>query len=190
MTGKQRLATGAVFALIALYGFFVTRPAMAQTGQAVLSCTPPTKNTDGSNITGAITYRFYRGSQTNQATAGPVQTVCAYTFTGLAVGTHWFSVTATVGGFESAKSPPVSKVIPPTAPAPPTNLVVQPDNLTAYSLSQSPDRLVMLPVGTVASSTVCDGSMSANGLYRVPVASVTLAGNIRPPVVFAACSPG
>jgi hypothetical protein len=163
--------------------------ALAQTGTATLSCTPPTQYTDGSSITGTITYKFYRGTTAgSQTTASPVQSSCNYVWTGLAAGTHYFSSTATVNGIESARSNVASKTIVFT-PNPPTNLTVAADNLVAYGSQQSDERQTTYPVGTVAANTPCDGTMSANGLYRVPKTAVTWAGDVRPAVVFAECLP-
>lgn len=177
----MRLALAAALWLLAW-------PAFAQSGTAQLSCTPPTQNTDGSAISGTITYKFYRGtSQTTQNTASPVQSSCAYTFTGLAVGTHWFSVTATVGGIESAKSAAVSKVIAPPTPNPPSNLTVQQDQ-TAYIINQSDNRIVMVPAGTIPMGTVCDTTQQVLGKYVVDIATVTWAGSVRSRVAFASCT--
>lgn len=160
----------------------------AQTGSAVLSCTPPTLNTDGSTISGAVTYRFYRGTTAaSQTTASPVQTSCAYTFTALATGTHYFSATAIVGGVESAKSAAVSKVIVPPTPNPPSNLTVQQDQ-TAYIINQSDNRIVMVPAGTIPMGTVCDTTQQVLGKYVVDIATVTWAGSVRSRVAFASCT--
>lgn len=98
----------------------------AWAGDATLTCTPPTQFTDGTSITGTITYKFYRGtSATTQATASAVQPACAFTWTGLAPGTHFFSSTATVGGVESNRSNVTSVVVPNPTPNPPTNLLSQ-----------------------------------------------------------------
>lgn len=137
-------------ALLALAG-----PAFAQ-GQAVLGCIPPTKFTDGSNITGTITYKFYEGPSANtQTAASPVQTACAYAWPGLSVGTHFFSATATVAGIESARTNVVSKVVPPPAPNPPTNLTVAAD-LTAWTLAPSTNKVAFIAVGKFSAGTTCD----------------------------------
>lgn len=189
MTKPQRLTTLTVFALIALYGALVAYPVFAQTGTAVLSCTPPTKFTDGTNIPAGtvISYKFYHGTtQQNQAEFSTAPS-CAYTWGNLPVGTHWFSVTATVSGVESVKSAPVSKTIAPPTPNPPSGLTVQQD-LTAYIINQSDNRLVMVPAGTVPAGTVCDTTQQAMGKYVVNIATVAWAGTVRARVAFATCS--
>lgn len=94
--------------------------AFGQTGSATLTCTPPTTNTNGSPITGPISYKFYRGA----AQAGPfnletkTSSTCGATFTGLAVGTHYFVATATVNGVESSFSNVASGPVNPIPNAP------------------------------------------------------------------------
>ena len=172
--------------LIAL-AVLLASPAFAQTGAAVLSCTAPTQFTDGTAITGAISYRFYRGTTAaSQTTASPAQTSCAFTFTALAVGTHWFSATATVAGVESAKTAAVSKVVSPPAPNPPTNLTVQAD-LTAYVIIKSRDRVALVPVGTVAAGTACDPSQPILDKFVVPRAAVTFVSSVTDEVLVASC---
>lgn len=107
--------------LLALVAF----PVFGQTGSATLICTPPTQNTNGSPITGAITYKFYRGA----AAAGPfnleskTSSTCGTTFTGLAVGTHYFVATAIVNGVESVFSNTANGAVN-AVPNPPTGLTV------------------------------------------------------------------
>lgn len=79
--------------------------------QAVLSWVAPTTNTDGTPITGTLTYNVYQG--------------LSPTITGLPDGaTVYFTVTAVEGGVESAKSNVVSKVFPPATPDAPSGLTV------------------------------------------------------------------
>lgn len=182
-----------------MFGVFVaailgsTSPSYAQSGQAILSCTPPVKNVDGTNITGTVSYKFFRGTTaSSQTTASPVQTACAYTFTGLAVGTHYFSVTATVGGIESVKSAPVSKVIAPATPEPPSGLTVQQD-LTAWTIITTDGAVVAVEVGQVAPGTACDATQSVlaygrpGTLYHVPESAVTYLPGQTAIVTFASC---
>jgi hypothetical protein len=173
--------------LVLALALLLASPAFAQTGQAVLSCTPPTQNTDGSAIVGTISYKFYRGTTaTSQTTASPVQSSCAYTWTGLPAGTHYFSATATVGGQESARSVVASKTIVFT-PNPPTSLTVAAD-LVAWTIVQSRDRVALVAVGTVAAGTQCDASQPVLDKWVVPRGAVTFAGSVRPEVVLASCS--
>lgn len=177
--------------LVAAALWLLAWPAFAQTGTAQLSCTAPTTFADGSPISGAITYRFYRGTTAaSQTTASPDQSTCAYTFTGLTPGTYYFSATAAVGGAESARSNVASKVIPNPIPSPPTNLAVQAANNTAWTIVQSRDRVALVAVGTVAPGTACDASQPVLDKWVVPRAAVTFVGSVRPEVVVAACQPG
>ena len=174
--------------LIAL-AVLLAGPAFAQTGTAVLSCTAPTQFTDGTAIPAgaSVSFRFYRGTTAaSQTTVSPVQTSCAFTFTALAVGTHWFSATATVAGVESAKTAAVSKVVLPPVPNPPTNLTVQAD-LTAYVIIKSRDRVALVPVGTVAAGTACDPSQPILDKFVVPRAAVTFVSSVTDEVLVASC---
>lgn len=90
-----------------------------------LTCTPPTKNTDGSSITGAISYKFYRGTTAGTYPVSQPSATCATTFTGLSPGVNHFAVTAIVGGVESAFSVPTVATVPNPTPSPPTNLLSQ-----------------------------------------------------------------
>jgi hypothetical protein len=94
----------------------VTNPPPANppppTGTAALSWTAPAKNTDGSTISAAITYNVYHGLSAAALTDKVPVNGLAYTYANLASGTHYFAVTAVVGGSESALSAVGSKVIP------------------------------------------------------------------------------
>lgn len=112
--------------LVALIGLTVVHFAHAQSS-ATLSCTPPTKNTDGTSISGPITYTFLHGmSAASLPDSSPAQTQCGYVWTGLAAGTHYFTVRATVNGATSANSNVAQVTItpPPPIPNPPTGLTV------------------------------------------------------------------
>ena len=83
-------------------------------GTATVTCTPPTKNVDGSTLTSLAGYRFYYGNDASSLTkfvqvANPG--TCVNTFT-LADGQWFFAVTAyTSAGAESVDSSIVSKTI-------------------------------------------------------------------------------
>lgn len=55
-----------------------------------------------------------------------------------------------------------------------------------YVIQQS-DKFIATQVGTVAVGTMCNRTQTVNGMYGVPVASVTWLGNVKPLVVVAAC---
>ncbi len=85
------------------------------TGSATLSWTAPTKNTDGSPITGLAGYHVYYGMDPNNLThtvnvAGAAAT--SYVVTGLNTGKYYFAVSAyNAMGRESVKSNIASKTI-------------------------------------------------------------------------------
>jgi hypothetical protein len=141
--------------LLALAALLLASNAFAQApNSAVLTCTAPTKNTDGSSISGAITYKFYEGANVSSfVNSSPPQTSCAYTWANLAPGTHFFAVTASVGGVESAMSNMPSKVVPAPTPSPPTNLTVT--NPTAYEMRTTNGKLVAYAVGTTSLGSLC-----------------------------------
>jgi hypothetical protein len=98
-------------------------PAMAQSAvaapSAVLTWTAPTTFTDGTPITGTITYNVYQGTAANALTkvATGVTTLTDTISTGLVDGaTYYWSVTAVVNGVESAQTAPVSKTFSPGTP--------------------------------------------------------------------------
>ncbi len=158
-----------------------------------LSCTAPTQNEDGTPLTDLAGYTFYYGTNAG----GPYPTtesvdasVCGIVTQDLAPGTYYFVATAVnAQGVESVFSNEATKTVGGTAPNAPTGLVVEGD-LTVYGLSQTRDRLVTYPVGTVPLGTECDGTMSANGMYLVPFDAVTFAGSVRPDVLVAQCGAG
>jgi len=155
---------------IALLALLLAGQVFAQ-NQAVLSCTAPTKNTDGSSITGTISYKFYEGMSAGSfSSSSAPQTACAYTWAGLSVGTHFFAVTATVGGVESAVSNVVTKTIAAPKPNPPTNLTVAAD-LTAWVLAPSTNRVALVAVGKFTAGTTCDPSQPVLDKFVVIVDS-------------------
>jgi hypothetical protein len=85
------------------------------TGSATLSWTAPTKNTDGSPITGLAGYHIYYGTDPNHFAriikiSGAAST--KYVVNGLSPGTYYFAVSAyNAMGRESVKSNVVSKSI-------------------------------------------------------------------------------
>lgn len=170
-------------------------------GEAQLTWTQPTHNTDGSVIpasgTGRLTgnrvqwgtctgtapnYGF--GTQAGQQVFTTPTT--AYTVPNLAPGTWCFRAYASTTYGESGPTNVVAKVIAPPIPNPPSNLTVA-DTL-AFTVLKRDNRFVMLPVGTVPAGTACDTSQSINGYYVVPREAVTWSGSVKPVVVVAQCS--
>lgn len=114
-----------VLALFAAVVAALVFPAVAAAGnQAILSWTAPTTNTDGTAITGAVTYNVYQGTATALATAA-VQTGLTATSVTVTAGltdgaTVCWAVTAVAGGIESAQSATACKTFPagtPNSPA-------------------------------------------------------------------------
>lgn len=195
--------------LIALLALLVAGPAFA--GTKILSLTPATGYTIGTSSypfqTGdlrdtLITYGICSGTQpgtVNRGTLSLPPGIATIITPDLPAGSYcWNAVTRlnqsafpsnTVQDSAPALGPSFTISSPPAQGNPPTNLVVTSPSLVAYGSQQSDERQVTYPVGTVAANTPCDGSMSANGLYRVPKSAVTWAGTVKPAVVFASCQP-
>jgi len=155
-----------------------------------LTCTVPTENTDGSTLTDLADIKVYWGT----TQGGPYDlgsdsmgVDCQHTLN-LPAGTYYFVATAiNSAGVESDYSNEATRTVLPPQPQPPTNLAVTASNLTAYAISQTEDRLVTYPVGTVSEGTSCDASMTVNGKYLVPRSAVQWAGTVQPQVVVAEC---
>ena len=147
---------------------------------------------DGGSLGGTETYVIgSRAGSTGAFTDRCTTNLAAAQMLAQPTGRNEYVVRTRFTGFtDSANAGPVFKVNGPVRTlSPPTNFVVSPDNLVAYGSQQSDEVQRTFPVGTVAAGASCDGTMSANGLYRVPKSSVTWAGSVRPAVVFAECAP-
>lgn len=167
-------------------------------GDAVLTWTLATQNTDGTAIpasgpTSLASTRVEWGScsGSNFGTKAGEQVVAkpttTYTITNLSAGTYCFrAYSRTVAGVESAPTNVVSKTILQAPPNPPGNLAVA--DLVVYQFIGTDDAVALLPVGTVPAGTPCDPAQSVNGRYAVPRAAVSWYGNVKPRVVFAQCS--
>ena len=167
--------------------------ANAFAGSVTLSWTPPTENEDATPYTDPAGYNIYYGTATgvySDVINVPDPLVTTYVVDNLVDGAYFFVSTAyNLAGTESQYSNEATKTVV-TIPNPPSNLTVVQTNLVAFAISQSKDRLVTYPVGSVPPGTPCDGSMTANGMYLVPFDAVTFAGSARPAVVLAECSGG
>lgn len=159
----------------------------AHAAGASLTWTAPTLNTDGTSISGSLTYNIYRGTSVTTLTKLASSSTLSYTDATAPIGTNYYAVTAVnSAGSESAKSAIVSKVIAAPVPAAPTGLTVS--STTAYTIVQQTNKLVALPVGQIPADTTCDVSQSVNGMYVVDRAKVTWTGNVKPLVVVAQCA--
>lgn len=174
---------------------FLLLAVQAQAGEATLSWTAPTQNTDGSALTDLAGFKIYAGlvqggpyGDVSITINNPATTT--FVVPGLAEGTTYFFVTTAFNSAnpvqESDFSNEVSKLIPPLVPMPPTMLTVQ--NLTAFDVVKQKDKYILLAVGTVPAGTQCDPSQTVNGHYGVPSDLVAWFGNVQPPVVVADCS--
>ncbi len=174
-----------------LLGFY-TGQALA--GEATLTWTAPTQNTDGTPLTDLAGFKLYLG----QTAGGPypvsvdIPDPLATTFTvpNLTDGVTYYFVSTAYNSAatvqESDISNEVSKLIPFAVPNPPSMLIVT--DLTVYNVIKQVDKFVLLAAGTVPAGTLCDPSETVNGRYVVPTALVTWFGNVEPIVVVADCS--
>lgn len=167
--------------------------AHAQTGTAILSCTPPTKNVDGTAIVGTISYKFYRGSVQGTYPTSQTSPNCATTFSTLPAGVSYFVSTAIVGGVESVQSNVASKLIPGAPPNPPT--IPQPISVAGpvFGLQITKNSMVVPQVGTVVAGKNCDPTQifafGGQTFMRIDVANVTaLPGlDLSQSAVFGSC---
>lgn len=87
---------------------------------ATITFTPPLKNTDGTAISGAVSYNVYQGTSPGgevKVSSGAVGSPISLT-TGLSSGaTYYWYITAVVGGVEGAASNEACKSFPKSAPA-------------------------------------------------------------------------
>jgi hypothetical protein len=161
----------ALLALLVLAG-------SAFAGTATVSLTPPTLRTDGSTITGALSYRYDIGTCPSVATVTQTQTTAAtsYTFT-LPPGTYCAHVVAIeAGGGTSAYSNIGTKTIVIAPPAAPVITI----SSTGFVLRQWSD-------GRKVFSLVASGSVPL-GIACEPLPGVTGYGLAAGKV--AICGPG
>lgn len=117
-----------LFALLALLPLIT----VAQTAPTLTATwTAPTKNTDSSAITAALTYNLYAGTsctalvKAQRAIATTSVTLTGSTLTGLIPGaTYCFAVTAVANGVESAQSNTATVAIPSPTPNAPSQITI------------------------------------------------------------------
>jgi hypothetical protein len=158
-------------------------------GEITLSCTDPTLNDDGTPLTDFDGIKIYEGS----LSGGPyvevenVTNCAAIPILTRPPGEYFFVSTAyNTAQVESIFSNEATHIVPPVAPAPPTDLVTS-GNLVAYAIQMSPDVINTYPVGTVSAGVTCNPNMSANGFYQVPTNEVAFVGGADAKVVVAEC---
>ena len=173
---------------------------VAEAATVNLTWTPPTKMSDGSTISGPITYRVYRAtSAAGIATATAIATtpagVSGFQDTAAPAGDLWYAVSAIVGGVEGAKTNAVTINVPAPTPNAPTGLtlsVVVADN-TVYKLRQGIDGFAFVAIGKAAPNTQCDVRTASDGvstLNVIPRSAVTLTSKFDtlPLITFAKCA--
>ena len=177
--------------------FLICAAINAQAATISVSCTPPTRNTDGSAITGTISYTFHWGTSASALTNTVNGSTCNTTLTVPdpapgASTTYYVGAKAIVGGISSAMSAVVSAVksTPAPTPNPPVLRVIEP---IAYRLDAgSWNRVAFTVIGSVPLDTACQSAYSAtvNGVtmhmiekrsYATPIGSL-------PYQVWAKCS--
>lgn len=160
-------------------------------GTATLSWPTATLHTDGSPITGAVTYCAYKGLQ-GQPKA---QLVCGLTGNGyidagpLGVGTWCYDLVAMEAGNPnpSGHGTEGCKTIIPAAPAaPPTTVAKAP----VYQPTPQINGYKMVQVGTIPPNTRAIAGQYVNGLCVVNRNQVKWSGAARPQVVVAQCGVG
>lgn len=158
---------------------------VAYAGTATITWSAPTANTDGSAITGVISYKVFGGKQgaSRLQIAAPGNT--SFIHRDLVGGDTWcYHVTAVVNGQESIPSNVVCKAIPQVVPNPPVIVTVE---TVAYEIVKRSDTLALVAVGTVERGIACKAEQSANGFNVVPRNSVKFTATERPLVVVAKC---
>lgn len=157
------------------------------------SWTAPTSCADGSDVSNCplTGYRIYCD---NLASPYAITDTAAVSFTAPAGdfpvgGPYTCYATALSGGLESVPSNSVvfNVVATPVAPGAPGNFTVQSD-LTASTIIEAVDQIILLAVGKVPAGTQCDQRMQVNGQYLVPRGAVTWNPGVEPQMaVFANC---
>lgn len=170
----------------------------AWAGDATLSWTAPTQNTDGSALTDLASYKIYHGTASGVypnevVVSNPALTT--FIVTNLPEGLNYFVATAiNDAGVESGYSGEAVKDVLPdiVVPNPPFNLVVEPDNLVAFTFDKIRGGLSVYPIGTVSAGTSCDSSVSVNGMNKVPADTVIYPAGVSldPFIVVAVCGAG
>lgn len=194
-----------LLSVVAVLTALFALPALAE--NLTVSCTAPTKNTDGTTIdpTATIGFNVYGGMQGSTLallnTTGPLAT-CSRTATNVNAGIVCYAVAATetLNGVTSlsAQTTQICTTVAPPTPAAPSGATVTVSVPTAantiYVLEKSRDQLVMLPAGTVPAGTACDPTQSTtvngNTFNLVPQTGtkVTWTGTVTSLAAFAKCS--
>jgi hypothetical protein len=148
---------------------------VAHAGEATLTWEKPTTNCDGTPIKEPVSYEIRWGQKRATAAAG----ASVFTAIDLAPGDWWFNVAAVDADGVLSDFVTAAKTIPAAE--------FKTRTTTVYTLVKRDDRVVMLPVGTVAFGVQCDASHNVNGKFVVPRAAVTWSGSVKDRVVFGDC---
>jgi hypothetical protein len=162
----------------------------ARSEDAVIVCTPPTLNTDGTPALNPAIRLYGAISNTVRQTAQPGQP-CRFTESNLTPGPHSWYVTAVTATGESVPSNPVGKTVeitPPPPPPPPPPPVLSTTSTVVYAITAGNDRLAFLIVGSVPLGTPCVAAQEANGFNVVPRSAVTFDGPAKPSAVLGRCA--
>jgi hypothetical protein len=125
------------------------------------------------------------GTKSGEVVASGTATTA--TVSNLAAGTYCFRAYTKAKGVESAPSNVASKVVPQTAPNPPTLMTV---DTVAYSITVDYQNLAIVKntaVGKVPLGVACSAANTDDGYHMVPRTAVAWAGANRPTYVVAKC---
>src|SRR5208283_4138058 len=168
--GVGRLATRAVWFLIFLvFSTLIFQTGNTFAGQASLSWTPPTTNTNGTALTDLAGYTVYYGTASGNYTQNVnVGNVTTYTVSSLAAGTTYYFAAAAFdsSGNQSAYSNEVSKTIPAQA-----TLTVSDSGTGSGTVTSSPSG--------ISCGTTCSGAYNSGTtvtLTATAAANSTFAG--------------
>lgn len=174
---------------------FLALPAYAT--DLTLNWTAPTKNTDGTPITGVLSYNIYGGacgSMLALLTSGITTTTNVRA--NVNPGNWGYAVSAVVASQESAQTAPVCTTVAAPLPVPgsPGGLTVTlaTTSTIAYMMPTGENTFAPLIVGSAPLATSCDAthSVQAAGVayYVIPWTAVTYSGALKPHTVYANCS--
>lgn len=173
MISIRRIVLGV---MVGMLGMALLGVAMvARAGTAELTWEIPRTYCDGTPMATPDDYTFTYGQKKETLSPG---TLVNHTVSGLTPGFWWFSLAANVGEDQSQFVTVEKEVLPED---------FKTISTTVYTFVKAEDRIIILPVGTVALGTQCDFGLSVNGKYVVPRSAVTWSGSTRPVVVVADC---
>jgi hypothetical protein len=177
----------------------------AANGQAIVSWTAPTQNTDNTPLLDLRGFKiFHATTVAGLASATPIvindPLAVTYTITGLPSGARYYAMKAfNSTGVDSDMSPSATNVVVipastatanvtiTTKPKPPVIVTV---NTVAYAVQFQWNKFVMVPVGTVPLNIACVSTQNVNNYNVVPRANVKMyEGITKPNVLVAECAP-